>query len=141
MRLNDESGPMVVVIGKQNSAHLEILAKKLKSLGCGVVRAGGLTERVFPLLQSSEFRVVFCDLESEEVRYVDLLETLRSVGKPTKLIVTSRLISMKEYIEAIQVGAYDFLCPPFEDGELSRLLHNAGAHPSGNSERWTVGAA
>jgi FixJ family two-component response regulator len=42
--------------------------------------------------------------------------------KPVKVIVVSRLIDMRLYVETMAGGAFDFIVPPMTSDELAHVL-------------------
>ena len=120
----------VLVVGPQ-ATHLNVLTRTLERKGCAVIRARGMEDWVLPLVRTVPIHLLFFDVEAEKGTYADLIEKLRREQRPTKIVVTSRLERMTDYLEAMQVGAYDFVSPPIEPGEVARLLHNTCASPGG----------
>ena len=68
---------------------------------------------------------MFFDVEAESGTYAGLLAALGAEDRATKVVVTSRLGLMSDYLEAMQRGAYDFLCPPMDERDLIRLINNS----------------
>jgi len=129
----------VLVVGK-GAAHLSDLIRRLESLNCRVVWASGVTNWVLPVIEACRVPLVFCDMELEKGEYTELIDALRSARVPAKLVVTCRVCRMADYCEAMQVGAYDYLCAPFERTELARILHNVSSHRPTSAQRLESGA-
>jgi ActR/RegA family two-component response regulator len=79
----------------------------LKSPKCNVVRASWPCLRVLTMLGSSDLSLAFFDMESEESPCAELIDSLRSGERNTKLIVTSRMCRIAGHCEDIQSGACD----------------------------------
>jgi DNA-binding NtrC family response regulator len=114
----------VLVIGR-DSEHLSVLSNTLETLGCTVFRARGVEDWVVPLIRRVPVYLVFFDVEAESGTYAGLLAALGAEDRATKVVVTSRLGLMSDYLEAMQRGAYDFLCPPMDERDLIRLINNS----------------
>jgi DNA-binding response OmpR family regulator len=72
--------------------------------------------------------VVVCERDVPPGSWRDLLETTRSLADPPALIVTSRHADDSLWAEALNLGVYDVLAKPFDEGEFTRVLHLAWAH-------------
>jgi DNA-binding NtrC family response regulator len=127
-RMNKPQHAPILVVGRE-SDHLSVLTKNLETFGCVVFRATGMDDWVLPLIRTAPIYLIFFDVETERGTYADLIDVLRTERSPTKLVVTSRLGPTAEYIEAMQLGAYDFVSPPIRQSELARLLQNSQPGP------------
>jgi DNA-binding NtrC family response regulator len=67
--------------------------------------------------------LVFCDDRLADGSYRDLLHGLRTRKKAPRIVVTTRTGEWKEYVEALQLGAFDMIQYPYRstDVELNVL--------------------
>jgi DNA-binding NtrC family response regulator len=56
---------------------------------------------------------------------LDVLHNVRARGYPTQVIIITGYASSEAAREAEAVGAYDFLCKPFELKDLTKLVKKA----------------
>jgi DNA-binding NtrC family response regulator len=76
-----------------------------------------LGERTIPL--------IFCEDHLADGSYRDLLAALHRAQPSTELVVLSRTGEVRDYLEAMQSGAFDFLSPPIGWTQLENILARA----------------
>ncbi len=69
--------------------------------------------------------LVVCEDILRDGSYRDLLPVARAARGDVPVVVTSRVDNPEEYLEAMKLGAFDFVAAPFSKTELDRILHNA----------------
>ena len=69
--------------------------------------------------------LVVCEDSLRDGTYRDLLPVARAVRRDIPVVVTSRVDNPEEYLEAMKLGAFDFVAEPFSRNELDRIVHNA----------------
>ena len=97
--------------------------------------------RALQALESRRYHVVVTDLKMAGPTGLDVLQNVRSRGYATQVIVITGYASMEAAREAEAVGAYDFLCKPFEMKDLVKRIKSAakrakrGAGPGSEGRR------
>jgi DNA-binding NtrC family response regulator len=76
-------------------------------------------------LEEKRYHVVVTDLKMAGPTGLDVLHNVRARGYPTQVIIITGYASMEAAREAEAVGAYDFLCKPFELEALTKLVKGA----------------
>jgi DNA-binding NtrC family response regulator len=76
-------------------------------------------------LEHTGYDVVVTDLKMAGPTGLDVLQNVRARGYPTQVIVITGYASLEAAREAETIGAYDFLCKPFELKELTKLVKRA----------------
>jgi DNA-binding NtrC family response regulator len=76
-------------------------------------------------LEQTRYDVVITDLKMAGPTGLDVLHNVRARGYPTQVIVITGYASIEAAREAETVGAYDFLCKPFELKDLTKLVRRA----------------
>ena len=76
-------------------------------------------------LEEKRYHVVVTDLKMAGPTGLDVLHNVRDRGYPTQVIIITGYASFEAAREAEAVGAYDFLCKPFELKDLTKLVRNA----------------
>ena len=76
-------------------------------------------------LGAHRYDVVVTDLKMAEASGQDVLLYVRRRRLPTQVIMISAYASIDAMRDAEIVGAYDFVCKPFEMKALSRLVRKA----------------
>src|SRR5262245_21454203 len=61
----------------------------------------------------ARFDLVICDLDSGLAVWKNLLDRIRRQRLDTQLVLTSRKAAEQEWLEALQLGAFDLLLKPY----------------------------
>jgi len=80
------------------------------------------------VLRQQEIAVVICERDLQTGTWVDVLEHINALRKGESLIVTSRLADERLWGEALNLGAWDVLAKPFDQGEVIRSVKSAWHH-------------
>ena len=106
---------MVYVVDDEESI-LGILEEALKKSGyqCEVFPTG---EACFERLQKAPPHVVLSDIRMPGISGIELLEKIRTISKDIQFIIMTSHASLETAINAMRLGAYDYLHKPFEDLE------------------------
>jgi len=70
------------------------------------------------VLSQQRVALVFCDDRLTDGSYRDLLQTLRTWEKEPYVVVTTRIGEWKEYLEALDLGAFDMIQYPYRSTEV-----------------------
>jgi two-component system response regulator HydG len=97
-----------------------------------LLRAEGLTVReaagVVPAvacLEQEPFDVVITDLRMDGEGGIDVLKTARRVTPQTEVVILTAFGSIGSAVEAVKLGAFDYLAKPFEPEELVLVVRKA----------------
>ncbi len=105
----------------------ELMAATLGSEGF-VVRTTTSASEALTLLAGEEFDVVLTDIGMEEMNGLDLCERILESRPDTVVIVVTGLGTMETAIEAMRVGAFDFLTKPVDPELLALSVARATKH-------------
>lgn len=76
------------------------------------------------LLQEEDFDVVLTDLRLPDISGMDILKELKSRSPDTEVIIMTAFGTIEKAVEAVKLGAYDFITKPFETVERLILSVN-----------------
>jgi DNA-binding NtrC family response regulator len=76
-------------------------------------------------IEEAHYHVVVTDLKMAGATGLDVLHNIRRRGLPTEVIIITGYASMEAAREAEAVGAYDFVCKPFELRDLEKKVKRA----------------
>ena len=80
-------------------------------------------EAAWKLLEEQDFDVVLCDINMPRLDGLGLLRRTRERSQnPPEVIVLTGQATVESAIEAMKLGAYDYLTKPYRIGELSALV-------------------
>ena len=83
------------------------------------------SEEAIEALGGKRYHVVVTDLKMAGPSGLDVLHNVRKQGYSTQVIIMTGYASLEAAREAEAVGAFDFICKPFEMKELSKQIKNA----------------
>jgi DNA-binding NtrC family response regulator len=76
-----------------------------------------------PLLREADPpHLVFTEASLPDGTWTDVVKLALEAVKPVKVIVVSRLVDMRLYVETMAGGAFDFIVPPMTRDELAHVL-------------------
>ena len=76
-----------------------------------------------PFLREAEPpHLVFTEAVLPDGTWADVVKLALAALKPVKVIVVSRLIDMRLYVDTMAGGAFDFIVPPMTGDELVHVL-------------------
>lgn len=101
-----------------------LMQKELTTPNREVVVAGSAEEAV-NLVRSHWFDVVVLDLLLPDVRDLDLLIEIRDVSPHTEVIMITGHGDINSAVEAMKLGAYDFIPKPFNLDRIEQVVEKA----------------
>lgn len=113
-----------VLLVNEDRADLRRYNSILGSFGCQV-RCCGSYEEGTRLLDSGPFGLIIVGQGSPKFEGRCVLERAQEIGRRLRVLVVARCLDMPCYLEAMQLGAVDYLAEPLSAQELWRV---ADAH-------------
>lgn len=111
-----------VLVVDDDASILGIVTEVLEDDGYEVMTAAS-GEEAIEILGNETFALVMSDIRLPGINGIGLLEHIKKVCGRTAVIIITSHGSMQTSIEAIQLGAYDYILKPFED--LSLISNSA----------------
>lgn len=75
------------------------------------------------ILARESISMVFCEDRLADGNFRDMLRVMEA--KQVPVVVTSRTDDPKEYLEAMKLGAFDFIAAPYRRAEVEWILEHA----------------
>jgi two-component system response regulator PilR (NtrC family) len=113
----------VLVVDDERSMR-ELLAIMLKQAGHEVVVADG-GEAAIQALETTTFDLVITDLRMRRVDGLAVLRAAKEHSPQTVVLVVTAFASTETAVEAMKLGAYDYLTKPFKLDEIKLTIANA----------------
>ena len=105
------------------------LASALEGLHVEVTSVPNCSDAL-DLAGASQFALILVDLDGD-AQWQSTLRALRTRAPWTGVVVYSRLAEERLWLDALDAGAFDFVCKPFRSGEIHWIVENAlKAHPA-----------
>ena len=101
-----------------------IMAKELTRMGYNVTSCDSGAETL-KNMQERDFDVVILDMNMPAMNGIETLKRLKEMESTTEVIVLTGQGSIESAVQAIKLGAYDYLTKPCQLAELNALLQRA----------------
>lgn len=125
---------MRILVVEDNDLVADAITRGLEMAGFAVDRASS-AERASMALESEHFDLAVLDIGLPGIDGLSLLRRLRSDGKALPVMVLTARDTLTTKVEALDLGADDFLMKPFEQAELAArcraLIRRANLSASG----------
>ncbi|MBN4076092.1 sigma-54-dependent Fis family transcriptional regulator [Gemmatimonas aurantiaca] len=113
----------VLVIDDKDSMR-KMLAETLTSEGYQVETAPN-GRAGLEMARDNGFDVVLTDLKMPEMSGIEVLKGVKELDVDTAVIVMTAYGTVQDAVEAMRIGAYDFISKPFETSHLNVLVEKA----------------
>ncbi len=114
----------LLVVDDENNLRL-VVQKEMTRQGHEVATASD-GEAAWELLERQDFDVLLCDINMPRLDGISLLRRLREKSQnPPEVIMLTGQATVESAIEAMKLGAYDYLTKPYRITELSVLVTQA----------------
>ena len=113
--------PRLLVVDDEKNLRL-VVQKELTRQGHDVECAED-GEAAWAILEQQDFDVLLCDINMPRLDGMELLRRTRERSQnPPEVIMLTGQATVESAIEAMKLGAYDYLTKPYRIGELSALV-------------------
>lgn len=96
----------------------------LEEAGC-LVRAAETAEQGLEIFQGMQPAVVVTDIQMPGMSGYDVLKTIKQDAPDTLVVVVTAYGTVEKAVEAMKLGAYDYLTKPFSRDELRMVVEKA----------------
>ena len=103
---------------------LELLQEYLKEEGyaCAVTTS---PLEALKLVKKEQFALLLTDLRMPEMHGIELVGKVKKIDRDLAIIVVTALVDVKNAVQAMRVGADDYVLKPFNLGEISLCVAQA----------------
>ena len=114
----------VLVVDDEQSMR-ELLGIMLRQVGYDVTQADGGEAAIQTLKSTDAFDLVITDLRMRKVDGLAVLRAAKEHSPHTVVLVVTAFASTETAVEAMKLGAYDYVTKPFKLDELKLTIANA----------------
>ena len=82
-------------------------------------------EAALRFLESEEFSLVISDVNMPGLDGIRLLERIKKLSPETAVLLVTAFTTAEQAVEAMKLGAYDYIAKPFKVEEIKVLVRNA----------------
>lgn len=119
-----EINPTRILVAEDEANLRLVIQKELQRLGYRVQSAPD-GEAALRLLEESNVDVLLCDINMPRMDGMELLRRVRERANPPEAIMLTGHATVETAIEAMKLGAYDYLSKPYRITELDALVKQA----------------
>jgi len=119
----DMSEPRVLVVDDEKSMR-DLLAITLQKAGYDVTLAEGGAAAV-EAIRREPFDAIITDLRMPKVDGLQVLRCAKDLSPDTAVIMVTAMASTETAVEAMKLGAYDYITKPFKLDEVNLIIKNA----------------
>ncbi len=116
--------PTKILVAEDESNLRLVIQKELQRLGHNV-RVAPDGEAALRLLEEAAVDVLLCDINMPRMDGMELLRRVRQRPNPPEVVMLTGVASVDTAIEAMKLGAYDYLSKPYRITELDALVKQA----------------
>lgn len=116
--------PIQVLVVDDEKPTRVLMERELPQSGCTVVAVQS-GEEALDVLARQDFDVVLLDLKMPGLGGMETLRQLRRSGAAAEVVVLTGHPEVESAIEAMKLGAYDYLTKPFKLSEVEAVLRRA----------------
>ena len=113
-----------ILVADDHDALRRGIARALRETGHEVEEAANGNAAI-EQLHNAQFDVVLCDLKMGGSDGLDVLRTAKALHAPTAVILMTAFGSVQTAVEAMQIGAFDYVQKPFEIEEMELKIDKA----------------
>jgi len=112
--------PRVLIVDDEKNIR-STLTVCLEGTGCEV-KAAGSADAAFRLLQHERFDICFLDLKLGETNALEILPRILEMNPGLAIIMITAYATFETAVEAIKLGAKDYLPKPFTPAQIRHLV-------------------
>lgn len=102
----------------------ELIAEDLSSMGCWVTLVHN-GEDALREARNEEFDVAVLDIRMPRKDGIEVLQSLRELDSPPEVLLMTAHATVETALQAMRLGAYDYLTKPFQLSELEMHVRKA----------------
>jgi two-component system response regulator PilR (NtrC family) len=113
----------ILIVDDEQSMR-DFLAIMLKKEGHEVVTAGNGSDAL-KAIQAEIFDLVITDVKMPGMGGIEVLKTIKDISSETVVIMITAFATAETAVEAMKLGAYDYIIKPFKVDELKLIIQNS----------------
>lgn len=113
-----------VLLASSGDECSKALARLLAQCGLETLSCSTLRE-LQAVLAEQRIDLIFCGTQLNDSSFREVLRAVKFAQSPLPVVIFSRVGEPEEYLEAMRLGAFDFIAPPYRCSELDWIISNA----------------
>jgi DNA-binding NtrC family response regulator len=113
-----------ILIAEDEKNLRTILVNELSTEGYDVTEADD-GRKALDILQKDEYDLLLLDISMPVLSGIEVLKKMKDLEIPTEVIILTGNVNITTAVEAMKLGAYDYLTKPFNFNELFLVIEKA----------------
>ena len=134
MAVKQRVKPNILVVDDEVEV-LKILEKVLTENGYNVLKAENGTEAL-SIARKDNIKLALLDIKLPKMNGIELLGRFKKINPDLIVIMITAFGTLKTAIEAMKLGAYDYITKPFDLNFIVSIVAQALEEQSASSEIW-----
>lgn len=126
-----------ILIVDDDNAHLSMLKTVLSGWGFQTVEADDGSEAI-EKVRDTPFDCILMDVRMANVGGIEALQEIKSINPSIPIIIMTAYSSVDTAVEAMKLGAYDYLTKPLNFDELQLTIERSLAHQELSKENQSL---
>ena len=127
MDMSENATPMSLLLVEDEDEFRQLAAQWLTKKG-HVVHQAANGQEALREIERRQFDVVVCDMNMPGISGLEVLERMKSAGSEAEVLILTGQATVENAVEAMKLGALDYLTKPFPLAELERRCRLASEH-------------
>src|SRR3989338_1877524 len=85
-------------------------------------------QKALAALKNQTFDLIFTDMKMPDMTGIDLLKKAKELSPQTVVVIITAFASVENAVEAMHLGAYNYLIKPFTPDTIEALLNKIQEH-------------
>jgi len=115
---------MKILLADDDAALRKVVQFKLKQRGYEVTATAD-GEEALSALRESRYELLLSDMRMPKLNGLDLLKQAKKVQPDIEVILMTAFAAVSQAVEAVKLGAFDYLTKPFDDDHLFVTIEKA----------------
>jgi DNA-binding NtrC family response regulator len=116
---------VVALLVHDQAEHMYALAMTLREQGVLVYQVRTWQAAAQELKRANPPHLIFSDTALPDCKWADIVLLAGKAPQPVNVIVVTRLMDTRLYLETMDGGAFDFIVPPFASPDLAHVVRCA----------------
>lgn len=94
--------------------------------------------QAFDKVSAQPFNLIVTDLKMPQVTGMDLLRRIKELNPYIEVIIMTGYATIESAVEAVKIGAFDFICKPFDIEQMQLTIEKCLEHQKRDTDKVSV---
>jgi len=122
--VNDSNRKAMILVVDDDAQVADLVVDYLNRIGYDAVAAYGGNDGL-KRFRDGDFQMVITDMKMPDMKGVELLEEVKAIRSDVIVIIITAYSTIDAAVDAIKLGAFDFISKPFDLEALKEIVDRA----------------